>query len=258
MQRCSELIQSGTFLERDGNFAFLAWPQITTREAAMKTANQTCYEPQATTTAAPDAAIIPPSAPASVFESDDQTAPDGMLAWSEIYSRLCGDRDDHQAFQALQRRVARWAHRQLNSPTSLREQSDDVVADTCAAVVLGLGQAYGAETFSGFVYGHFLSARRRYLRFSRMELVPLDDLQMPAHAEVDPSVDELALLRRCLLGLTPRERQAVELRYFADVSSREIARALGVSETNARRIVFNGITHMRRSVQRIWPSGRQA
>jgi RNA polymerase sigma factor (sigma-70 family) len=223
----------------------------------MRTANQACFEPPTTPTTAPHSSVIPLGAPARVLESDDQTAPDGTLAWGEIYSRLCRDRDDHEAFQALQRRVARWAHRQLQSPASLREQSDDVVADTCAGVVLGLQQAYGADTFAGFVYGHFLSARRRYLHFSRVELVPLDDLQMPVYTQAEPHADELALLRHCLLGLPPRERRAVELRYFADVPSRAIAQALGVSETNARRIVFNGITHMRRSAHSIWPSGRE-
>jgi len=227
----------------------------------MRTASQAYFDPAVTTAAPPDATAIAPGQASwdqpYLDESDDRTAPVGILAWSEIYSRLLRDRDDHEAFLALQRRVARWAHRQLNSPALLREQCDDVVADTCAAVVLGLAQAYGAETFSGFVYGHFLSARRRYLRFSRMELVPLDDLQMAGYTEVEPHADELALLRRCLVGLTPRERRAVELRYFDDVSSREIASALGVTETNARRIVFNGITRMRRSAHRIWPSGRE-
>jgi len=227
----------------------------------MRTVNEARLNPRLTTAAPAGTASIPLNTPEwdrpCLDESDHQTNLDGDLAWSAIYSRLCFDRGDHQAFQALQRRVARWAHRQLNSPTSLREQRDDVVADTCAAVVLGLGQAYGAETFSGFVYGHFLSARRRYLHFSRLELVPLDDLQMAGYTEVEPHADELALLRRCLVGLTPRERRAVELRYFDDVSSREIASALGVTETNARRIVFNGITRMPRSAHRIWPSGRE-
>jgi RNA polymerase sigma factor (sigma-70 family) len=180
----------------------------------------------------------------------------GELSWDELYVRLYRDPDDHVAFAALIRRVARWAERQLRTPNVLRELSEDVIAETCAAVILNLHRAYGAETFAGFVFGQFLTARRRYLRFLRLECVPVDDVQVAQIDERGPNSDELALLDRCLLELQPRERRAVELRYYGEASSREIAEALGVTETNARRIVFNGLAHLRKSAHRQWPCGR--
>jgi RNA polymerase sigma factor (sigma-70 family) len=181
----------------------------------------------------------------------------GELTWQEIFSRLLIDKEDELAFRALQRRVTRWADRQLTTPVAVRELREDVVADACAASILGIEHAYGSETFSGFVFGQFLSARRRCLRFSRLETVPLEDVQLAVGLEQGPDVDELALLERCLLELPPRERQAVEMRYFGDASSTEIARALDVSETNARRIVFNGLKRLRCSAHRVWPCGRE-
>ncbi|MFN0070309.1 MAG: sigma-70 family RNA polymerase sigma factor [Chloroflexota bacterium] len=179
------------------------------------------------------------------------------LGWSEIYDLLLSNRADAEAYSALSRRVARWADRQLTSPPSLRELREDVVAHACSATVMGLDQAYGADTFAGFVYGQFLSARRRYLRLVRLECVPIDGLQIAEPTEHQPAADELALLQRCLMELTPRERSAVELRYFANVSSREIGQALGVTEVNARRIVFNGLAQLRRRASLAWPGGRE-
>jgi RNA polymerase sigma factor (sigma-70 family) len=178
------------------------------------------------------------------------------LAWQSIYARLRVDRDDRIAFEALWRRVARWANRQLYGPGLLRELREDVVAETCAATILGIEHAYGADTFSGFVFGQFLTARRRYLRYARLEIIALEDVHPAGAYDDEPQEDELALLEACLLELRPRERQAVELRYFACASSTEIASALDVSTTNARRIVFNGLQRLRRGARGRWPSGR--
>jgi RNA polymerase sigma factor (sigma-70 family) len=178
------------------------------------------------------------------------------MLWVEIYSRLARDRNDMMAFTALQHRVARWAERQLTSP-ACRSERDDVVAETCAAVVLGLDEAYGPDTFAGFVYGHYLNARRRALRSVRRGTVPFGDQDPPDPAErTESTADELALLERCLAELPPRERRAVEMRYFAEASAGEIASALSVTEVNARRIVFNGLARLRRSAWQVWPLGR--
>jgi RNA polymerase sigma factor (sigma-70 family) len=181
-----------------------------------------------------------PGPPASSFA----TAPG--LSWQQIYARLLLNQDDFTAYEALWRRVSRWADRQSGAPLGIHEHREDVVAETCAATILGLDHAYGAETFSGFVFGQFLTARRRYLRFTRLMTVGLDDLQIADPSEDDePDDGELARLEVYLHELRARERQAVELRYLARASSAEIARVLAVSETNARRIVFNGLKCLR-------------
>jgi len=177
-------------------------------------------------------------------------------SWAEIYWRLATDRNDSRAFAALKRRVAGWAARQLAYSPALRAQCDDIVAETCSAAVVGLVRAYGADTFAGFVYGHYLNARRRALQNARQPVVLLGDIDPPAPVESEPSGDELALLEDCLAGLLPRERRAVELRYLKDTSVAEIASALGVTEGNARRIVFNGLTRLRRSARETRPPGR--
>jgi RNA polymerase sigma factor (sigma-70 family) len=177
------------------------------------------------------------------------------LGWPQIYTRLQRDPEDGDAFAWLERRVTRWVERQLLHP-SLRAHHEDVVADTCAAVLTSVDDAYGAETFSAFVYGLYLNARRRAFRIAREPAVPLGALDHVEHTPSHPDPDEILLLGHCLKELPDRERRAIELRYLSDASTAEIARALNVSESNARRIVFNGLRRLRKSMRATWPAGR--
>lgn len=178
------------------------------------------------------------------------------LTWPAIYARLVRSSCDAEAYVALQRRVRFWAARDVRNLAGGTLLQDDIVSDTCANAILGVCRAYGAETFAGFVYGHYLTVRRGYFRASRRELCSLDQQELIADEGCAPTVDELELLRRCLDSLAPRERRAVMLRYFGCASAREIGAALGVTEVNARRIVYNAIQRLRSMVTTIWPQGR--
>ena len=171
-----------------------------------------------------------------------------------LYDRLRHDPNDALAFAALASRVRGWARTHRAEPGG-SHYFDDIVADTCSAAIVGIAEAYGAETFPAFVYGHYRNARRRLLQGCRFA-VPLGDLDLPDSASSRPAPDELSLLERCLAQLPPRERQAVELRYLGHASTREIADALGVTVVNARQIVFSGLTRLRRNARRAWPLGR--
>jgi RNA polymerase sigma factor (sigma-70 family) len=168
------------------------------------------------------------------------------MDWESIYLRLTRDGEDTLAWHALARRIECWARAVFRG----RGHSvvEDVVAETCASVALGIAGARGPETFSGFVYGHFLNVRRRALRadsFSQ-SYQSLDGIEIPAEGPSDdPDPDAIALLRRALACLPERERRAVTLRYFNELPSACIAAELGVTHGNARRIVFNGLRRLR-------------
>lgn len=166
------------------------------------------------------------------------------MEWPEIYKRLKRDPDDTQAWDALEQHVRAWARPQLWDLGW--HVVEDAVADTCSTVVLCIARARAAETFSNFTYGHYLNVRRRVLSAHRWRHAPLDGFDPPAPPEAAEPDERVAMLRACLDGLPPRDRQAVQLRYFEDHSSEQIAAALGVTAGNARRIVFNGLARLRR------------
>lgn len=73
----------------------------------------------------------------------------------------------------------------------------------------------------------------------------LADVSTSARVEddVEATTDRL-LIERGLRSLRPLERQAVTYRYFADLSQTEIARRLGVSQTQASRLIASGLARL--------------
>jgi len=50
-------------------------------------------------------------------------------------------------------------------------------------------------------------------------------------------------------ALPPKQRQAVTLRYVADLSHADVAEAMGTSEAAARRNVFEGLARLRKALR---------
>jgi RNA polymerase sigma-70 factor, ECF subfamily len=169
----------------------------------------------------------------------------GVVEWSEIYDRLVVDPNDAGGWSALLRRVHGWARTRLASADGW--VLDEVSADTCSAVALKMSLARGRDTFATFVYGYFLNACRRYIRYrdAGMKNVALDEIDVPAPPAYDPEQARIAAITTCLESLPPRDRQAVTMRYLQEASPAAIAEALGVNDGYARRIVFNGLQRIR-------------
>jgi RNA polymerase sigma factor (sigma-70 family) len=165
--------------------------------------------------------------------------------WATICMRLRLDANDQAAWEALDARVRTWASDRLRG---LRpEILDDAVADMCSSVVMDLPSARGPDTFRGFVLGKCLNVARGAVRLAERQRVPLEQaLELPARTVADADDPRFQVIDRCLQGLPDRELRAVELRYFAEAHTDQIARELGVSEGNARRIVFNGLNRLRK------------
>ena len=70
----------------------------------------------------------------------------------------------------------------------------------------------------------------------------LPDVPAPGRAVADPE------LWTAVAELPDRQREAVTLRFAADLRYREIARAMGTSEEAARRSVHEGLSKLRKSV----------
>jgi RNA polymerase sigma factor (sigma-70 family) len=167
------------------------------------------------------------------------------MGWEDIYQSLISDTEDYQAWKLLERKVHAWARATFWKYG--HDAIDDVVAETCAAVALSLTGARGADSFRGFVYGHFLNARRRILKMVVPSGYPLGGMDVPAPLDHDDRVDAemLARLRQALSRLPQRERTAILMRYFLNRNSAEIALKLGVTSGNARRIIFTGMSRLR-------------
>jgi RNA polymerase sigma factor (sigma-70 family) len=165
--------------------------------------------------------------------------------WPQLYACLSRDPGDEEAWPVLEDRLRQLVKQRLPDLDLIAAQ--DAVAEICVQVVADLAKARGPETFQGFVYGQFLTVRRRVLTQARIRRseVPIEGLELLNPSEEDPDDRALALLQQCLDTLPQRDRSAVELRYFEQASPAGIAGVLSVTEGNARRIVFNGLTRLR-------------
>jgi RNA polymerase sigma-70 factor (ECF subfamily) len=72
----------------------------------------------------------------------------------------------------------------------------------------------------------------------------------PDEGVPDPSADAEASVRRSALaaglrGLAPREREIVALKFWGGLGNAEIARVLGVSESNAGTLLHRAVTKLR-------------
>jgi len=88
---------------------------------------------------------------------------------------------------------------------------------------------------------------------TRREHTTLDLLVEQSDASDGP--DELAALRQemdrvaaALRRLTPEQREAIELRFFAGLSAKEAAEAMGRQEGTVRGLQFRGIAALRRDL----------
>jgi RNA polymerase sigma-70 factor, ECF subfamily len=88
---------------------------------------------------------------------------------------------------------------------------------------------------------------------TRRDHAPLDAIVEWAGADEGP--DELAVLRqemdsvaRALRRLTPEQREAIELRFFAGLSAKEAAVAMGRQEGTVRGLQFRAIAALRREM----------
>ena len=88
---------------------------------------------------------------------------------------------------------------------------------------------------------------------TRHETAPLDLLVERAHPDDGP--DELAVLRQeldsvahALRRLTPEQREAIELRFFAGLSAKEAAVAMNRQEGTVRGLQFRAIGALRREL----------
>ena len=73
--------------------------------------------------------------------------------------------------------------------------------------------------------------------------VPVEALPEIAHHDPEPALDAGPWAR--VRMLPPKQRAAVTLRYAADLSHAEVARALGCSEEAARRSAHEGLKTLR-------------
>lgn len=129
-------------------------------------------------------------------------------------------------------------------------EADEAVQETLLAAYDGATAFRGEGSVRAWMYGiaRRTCARRIEIRARQSRRRALlqgdDEAQKPADQQLDEARRGEAV-RRALSGLRPTEREAVLLRYEADLSFREVASACGIAEEAARQRVSRALSKLR-------------
>jgi len=106
--------------------------------------------------------------------------------------------------------------------------------------------------FGGWLFRLARNAVIDHVR-TRHDHAELDSIIEWTHGDAGP--DEIAVVRQeldavgaALAGLTDEQREAIELRFFAGLSARETAEAMGKQEGTVRGLQFRAIAALRRQL----------
>jgi RNA polymerase sigma-70 factor (ECF subfamily) len=133
--------------------------------------------------------------------------------------------------------------------TGSQAESEELVQETLLAAFDAFPQYRGDGSVRAFLFG---IARRicgrhvemRARREARLRLVH-DTGRSRDAAELAMEAERAERARSALSKLKPSEREAVVLRFEADLSFREVAAACGVDEAAARKRVSRALTRLR-------------
>ena len=128
--------------------------------------------------------------------------------------------------------------------TGSRSDAEDIVHDALIAVFgkrrnlpnVGAAEGYVRRAIANKFLDRARKGGRERLAFRR---VALDAEAAVAGPEVE--VSDRASIDHAMTLLTPQERACVAMRYMDQLSTREVAVALGLSEGAVKRYVYDGV-----------------
>jgi RNA polymerase sigma factor (sigma-70 family) len=167
---------------------------------------------------------------------------------------LAMNRSPNPAFERLFEAHAEPLFAFLVYRTGDRQLAEDLVEDTFERVLRTRARfdpRKGSE--KNWVYAIALNlvrdqARRQTVEINALERVGAHEPR-PFYDGALDAVDDRDELGRALGTLSEDEREAIALRFGADLQLREVARVLGASESAAEKRISRGLAKLRRELQ---------
>lgn len=172
-------------------------------------------------------------------------------------------RADPQAFAPLYRAYVAPVYRYHYAHVRAVQDAEDLTAITFGAALAGLAGYREQDRFGAWLFAiarhALIDFRRRQRRLGALTAPGDGDAAgerslLAALADAAPSpesaaiqADEAARLRRVLATLPADQREAVTLRYFADLSPAEIGVVLGRGDGAVRTLLHRALGRLRRA-----------
>jgi len=130
--------------------------------------------------------------------------------------------------------------------TSDRAEAEDLLQAALAKTYLAWDRIRDRAAVDGYVRRAMVNTQISWWRRRKLDVYPTE--QLPDRPIADDHTDQTEMrdaLRRALQRLPERQRLIVMLRYYEDMSEREIAQILGVSVGTVKSTVSRAITKLR-------------
>jgi RNA polymerase sigma-70 factor (sigma-E family) len=149
----------------------------------------------------------------------------------------------------LYRRHAPAAGRLAYLLTGDRTAAEDLVQEAFVRLVGRFRHLRVPDAFEAYLRRTIVNLHTSQLRRRRLERahVARERSARPDVASL-PDVDAREDLWRALRGLPPRQRAAIVLRFYEDLSERETAEALGCSSNAAKALIARAMTTLRERI----------
>lgn len=132
--------------------------------------------------------------------------------------------------------------------TGDRAAAEDVAQEAFVRLVGRLGHLRDPAAFEGYLRRTVVNVYLTRLRRQRLERAFLERHRGRAATSEPPDVDARHSLWAVLRELPGRQRTAVVLRYYGDLSEAQVAEALRCSVPAAKSLIARGLATLRRRV----------
>lgn len=141
--------------------------------------------------------------------------------------------------------------------TTNRAEAEDLLQTALAKTYLAWGRINDRSALDGYVRRTMVNINISWWRRRRLEEYPTDELPDMPVADHSGHSELRDTLERLLDRLPERQRAAVVLRYYEDLTEHEIAERLGVSVGTVKSTVSRAMARLREDAERElggWPS----
>lgn len=159
---------------------------------------------------------------------------------------------DRQAYEELLTRVAALVRALVRRRTGDASWSEDVVQDALVALHRARHTYDAGRPFAPWMYAIAQNRLVDALRVTRRRLlreIQPDVMPEPSRRALQERDALRADVRRAVAALPDRQRQVIELLKFEDLSVRDVATRLGMSEANVKVTAHRGYRALRRQIE---------
>jgi RNA polymerase sigma-70 factor (ECF subfamily) len=158
---------------------------------------------------------------------------------------LCQD-GDREAFRHLVERYSGVLHGTAYLMTHDRALTEELVQEALLSAWRGIGGFHDSEPVKPWLVRILVNRVISHQRRRSLPTVPIPDVPEPAAPErVAEEAEARDSVRRGMAALDDQQRQALTLRYYAEVTIPEIGQALGWPEGTVKSRIHRGLETMR-------------